>query len=132
MKIGEAARAAGVKISTLRFYERRGLVRPRTRTAADHRLYTHDDVRRLQFVRRAHALGFTLEEIHRFLELSTGGTPTHEDVAQIGHQKLEDLGRRIADLERMRRALTRLLAGGCDPNAACPIIASLTSEEASG
>lgn len=129
MTIGELARAAGVRTSTLRFYERRGLLRPSARTAAGYRQFTADDVARVQFVRRAQQLGFGLRELLQLLAMSQQQTIRRRDVAAAGTAKLAEIDQRIADLRRMRRAIAGLLALPCiDPGAACPIIASLAGE----
>jgi MerR family mercuric resistance operon transcriptional regulator len=126
MMIGELARTAGVPISTLRFYERRGLLRPAARSAAGYRHFTDDDAARVRFLRRAQQLGFGLAELAMLLRLSDQRTVRRRDIAGIGADKLADLDRRIADLRRMRRALAGLLAEPCiDLEAACPIIISL-------
>jgi MerR family mercuric resistance operon transcriptional regulator len=126
MTIGELAQAAAVRISTLRFYERRGLLRPAARTAAGYRVFSADDVARVRFLRRAQQLGFGLAELAQMLALSRQRTVRRRDIAAVGATKLAELDQRIADLRRMRRAVAGLLAQPCiDPEAACPIVASL-------
>ena len=128
MTIGELARSAGVRISTLRFYERRGLLGPTARTAAGYRLFSAADVARVQFLRRAQQLGFGLRELASLLAMSQQRTIRRRDLATAGAAKLAELDQRIADLRRMRRAIAGLLALPCiDPAAPCPIIASLAS-----
>ncbi|MCD6293527.1 MAG: MerR family transcriptional regulator, partial [Deltaproteobacteria bacterium] len=65
--IGKLARAVGVSTDTIRFYERRGLLSPPARTDANYRLYPEKDILRLQFIKRAKALGFTLNEVKELL-----------------------------------------------------------------
>jgi MerR family mercuric resistance operon transcriptional regulator len=126
MTIGQLANAAGVRISTLRFYERRGLLQPSARSAAGYRQFSGADVARVRFLRRAQQLGFSLAELADMLALSLQRTMRRRDVAVIGASKLAELDQRIADLHRVRRAIAGLLAQPCiDPDAACPIIASL-------
>jgi len=126
MTIGELARSAGVRISTLRFYERRGLLRAAARSAAGYRHFTADDVARVRFLRRAQELGFSLAELAVLLALSSQRTVRRRDLAGVGSSKLAEIDRRIADLRRMRRAIAGLLAQPCiDLEAACPIIAAL-------
>ena len=128
MTIGELARSAGVRISTLRFYERRGLLRAAARSAAGYRHFTPDDVARVRFLRRAQELGFGLAELGLVLALSRQRSVLRRDVAAAGATKLAEIDRRISDLRRMRRALAGLLAQPClDPEAPCPIIASLAA-----
>jgi MerR family mercuric resistance operon transcriptional regulator len=126
MTIGELARSAAVRISTLRFYERRGLLRPTARTAAGYRVFSAEDVARVRFLRRAQELGFGLAELAQMLALSHQRTVRRRDLAAVGATKLAELDQRIADLRRMRRAVAGLLSQPCiDPEAPCPIVASL-------
>src|SRR5713226_9186530 len=69
LTISRLAEAAGVELSTIRYYERRGLVRPDARRSSGYREYTNESVRRVRFIRHAQALGFTLEEIAGLLRL---------------------------------------------------------------
>ena len=75
LTIGRLANAAKVGIDTVRFYERAGLLRKPQRTAAGYRLYAESDVARLCFIRRAKALGFSLEEVGELLRLNDGEGP---------------------------------------------------------
>lgn len=133
MTIGELAEAAGVRISTLRFYERRGLLAPAARSAAGYRHFTADAVARVRFLRRAQELGFGLAELAMMLALSQQRTVKRRDLAGLGASKLAELDDRIADLRRVKRALVGLLAQPClDPEAACPLIAALAGAPAAG
>ena len=126
LRIGALARAAGVKLSTLRFYERRKLLVPLTRTESGQRLYGPDAAIRVRFIRRSQELGFTLREVSAVLAMSgLRGTPTRE-VARFAEEKVQAIDTRIDDLRRMRRAITTLMAEGfCGPDTVCPIQASL-------
>lgn len=126
MTITAAARAAGLKVSTLRFYERQGLVPAAARTDAGYRQYSGEEVRRLRFIRRAQELGFSLEEVGRFLHLSARGLPAPNELTQLGIEaKLGELDQRIEDLQRVRVALASVLAGAVDERLGCPIIGAL-------
>jgi DNA-binding transcriptional MerR regulator len=125
LTIQAAANAAGVKISTLRFYERQGLVEAGRRSSAGYRQYSLTEVRQLRFIRRAQELGFALEEIRRFLQLSALGPPQDEEAVRLGMAKLEDLSQRIADLSRMREALRSLMEGTHDQKLGCPVLSAL-------
>ena len=127
MKTAEAAHAAGIKISTIRFYERQGIIAAQTRSTSGYREFTDEEVARLKFIRRAQELGFTLAEIRNFLALSAQRVSLNKDVIQIGQEKLMELDRRIADLTRMRAALDKLLSNVCDisESVKCPVIHSL-------
>lgn len=131
MTIGELAKAAGVRISTLRFYERRGLLEASARSAAGYRYFTAEDVARVKFLRRAQELGFGLAELAVMLGLSRQRTVRRADLATAGTAKLAEIDDRIADLRRMRKALAGLLAQPCiDPEAACPLIGALAGQPA--
>ena len=122
LTIGELAAAGGVGVETIRFYQRRDLLRTPARGGGI-RHYSRDDVRRLRFIRQAQAAGFTLEEIRELLELDAG-----EDrgrARELAKARIEALDAKIADLQRARDALRRLArecgAGSTGP---CPILAS--------
>ena len=127
MKTAEAARAAGIKISTIRFYERQGIIAAQSRSDSGYREFTDEEVRRLKFIRRAQELGYSLAEIRNFMAFSAQRVPVNRDVLQVGKEKLADLDRRIQDLTRMRAALDGLLSNVCDisESTECPIIHSL-------
>src|ERR1044072_5631145 len=73
LRIGEVARRSGVGIEALRFYERRGLLGRPARTESNYRVYDESVLERLDFIRRAQAVGFTLDEIGEILAESAGG-----------------------------------------------------------
>jgi MerR family mercuric resistance operon transcriptional regulator len=127
LTIGKVARAAGVGVETVRYYERRGLVARPPRPPGSVRRYPDETVARLRFIRRAQALGFTLAEIQRLLAL---GNPRSCGRARaLAAEKLSLVRDRIAALERMRGALEALI-GRCDAargRVACPIIETLAA-----
>ena len=127
MKTAEAARAAEIKISTIRYYERQGIIAAESRSASGYREFTDEEVRRLKFVKRAQKLGFSLAEIRNFFALSSKRTLLNQDVLQMGQAKLADLDHRIQALTRMHVALDSLLSNVCDTSEAveCPIVRSL-------
>jgi DNA-binding transcriptional MerR regulator len=127
VRIGEVARAAGVGISTLRFYERRGLVEPLGRTGANYREYDEESVRRIKFIRRAQQLGFTLGEVVQFLALPRAGELTGDDVSGLVAGKLGEIDGRIRDLGRMREALVELATTGAAAEQ-CPVVAALVGD----
>lgn len=129
MGIGALAHRAGVRIDTVRYYERNGLLAPRRRLASGYRRYGATELSRLRFIRRAQALGFALKEIQELLNISS-----KRDVARVkraAQQKLADVERRIADLERMRAALAGLVDAcpGHGRAADCPILKALGEDE---
>lgn len=127
LSISELARRAGVGVETVRFYERQGLLEVPTRRASGYRQYTAEAVRRLQFIRRAKTLGFTLREIAELIALRLDPATTRAEVRQQAVAKLADIDARIRDLRQMREALRRLTAA-CDghgPLEGCPILEAL-------
>ncbi len=127
LKIGDVARQAELSIDAVRFYEREGLLGRVRRSAAGQRQYDDDTVRRLAFVRRATALGFSLAEVKSLLTLRVSSRMPCERVRERALTKLADIDRRIAELQEMRDALARL-ARGCESGAAtgsCPFLDEL-------
>lgn len=112
--IGELARAAGVNVETVRFYERRGLLRQPER-GDGYRRYPESDLDRLRFVRRAKVLGFTLAEITELLEAASAGAT--DDLVAAARDRLASVDVEIAALQDQRRrleALADVCAGGDD------------------
>jgi MerR family mercuric resistance operon transcriptional regulator len=131
MTIGELARRAGVKISTLRFYERQGFLAPARRTQGGYREFDENDVARVRYLKRGQQLGFALAELGALTRLSDEGLVMSGEIADLGRQKLEDIQERIDDLRRMQSALAELLAAQCiEPDVECPIIAALAESPA--
>ena len=125
MTIGDVADAAGVGVETVRYYERRGLVPQPGKTARVYRRYGADHVDRIRFIKRAQALGFSLEEVETLLKLEDG--TDRRSIRRIATARLEEIRRRIADLQRIR-VLSHLLHD-CETHAKahrCPIIAAIT------
>jgi MerR family transcriptional regulator, mercuric resistance operon regulatory protein len=122
LTIGELAAAGGVGVETIRFYQRRDLLRTPARGGGI-RHYGRDDVRRLRFIRQAQVAGFTLEEIRELLELDAGEDRSR--ARELAKVRIEALDGKIADLQRARDALRRLASecaeGSTGP---CPILTS--------
>ena len=117
---------SGVKIETIRFYERVGILPRAPRSAGRHRIYDRNLLKRLVFVRRSRELGFSLEEIRDLLRLVDGECHTCAEVKALTLEHLADVQRKIADLSRLKRTLTQVAAkcrGGRVPD--CPIIDTL-------
>lgn len=125
--IGEAARAAGVNIETLRYYERRGLVPVPPRSRANYRIYPPESVRLVRFVKRAQELGFTLSEIRELLAFRVGSDACCSDVREQARHKLHGIEAKIRSLQTMRQALSDLVerCSSDGPVAACPILEAL-------
>ncbi|MDN5871375.1 MAG: MerR family DNA-binding protein [Nitrococcus sp.] len=126
IRIGELAELSGIGKETIRFYERQSLLpRPR-RTASNYRRYPPEAVRRLQFIRRAKALGFTLDEIRELLSLQDANGDRAQ-VKRLTERKLSQIRARIVELSRMEDALSRMHAQCSGEGAVqgCPIIETL-------
>lgn len=128
MQIGEFAKRAGVNVQTVRYYERRGLLPEPQRTPSGYREYTRDSLERLQFIRRAQELGFTLSEIEELLDLRTDPSTTAAQVKARAEAKMEDIDTRIQDLRQIRHALQHLAGqcrGGSGPTGDCPLLEAM-------
>ena len=131
MKIGELAKRSGVGIDTVRFYERQGLLPKARRLASGYRVYDPGDVKRLRFVRRAKALGFTLEEIRDLLALSDHRDDDMAALKGLATEKLADVQAKLAELSRIREGLETLVVAcpGHGALAQCPILNALSEDE---
>jgi MerR family copper efflux transcriptional regulator len=132
MKIGELAKRSGVAIDTVRYYERERLLPPAHRLASGYRTYGADDVKRLQFVRRAKNLGFTLPEIRDLLALSGRREDDMGSLKRAASDKLTDVEAKLAELTRIRDGL-RTLVDACPGHGAlaqCPILHALVEDKA--
>lgn len=129
MTIGRLAKAAGVKIDTIRYYERHGLLPRAPRRESGYREYEADDVARLSFIRRAKELGFSLADIAELLSLSNERRDVR-GVKRKAEEHLADVERKIAELKRVQRGLKTLIDAcpGHGDLAACPIVAALTAD----
>jgi DNA-binding transcriptional MerR regulator len=107
--IGQLARAAGVPTSTVRYYERIGLLQPETRTAGNYRLYAEEALKRVHFIRAAQATGFTLEDITALLPLQDATPDVCQDVQSLIVERLGDLEKRMAGLRHVQRVLKTTL-----------------------
>ncbi|MES2898518.1 MAG: Cu(I)-responsive transcriptional regulator [Pseudomonadota bacterium] len=126
LNIGDTAKASGVTAKMIRHYESIGLITPAPRTDAGYRVYTERDVQVLQFVHRARALGFSLEQIKTLLALWQDKGRASKDVRAMARQHIAELDRKIADMQSMRRTLASL-ASAChgDDRPDCPILDDL-------
>ena len=127
--IGALAKRAGVRIDTVRYYERSGLLAPQTRLPSGYRRYGAVELARLRFIRRAQTLGFSLKETQELLALSSRRHVAR--VKRAAQQKLADVERRMAELERVRSGLATLIAAcpGHGRAADCPILNALGGED---
>ena len=125
MSIGGLSTATGVNAETIRYYERTRLLPAPPRSAGGRRLYGPEDVARLAFVRRARALGFSLDEVRRLLQLSEGGGRSCPEARALALAHLAEVRAKIADLKRMEATLAQAAAACGEGADACPVIEAL-------
>ena len=126
MWIGEAAEQAGVNVQTLRYYERRGLLPRAARRASGYREFPDDAVRIVRFIKRAQDLGFSLDEVEELLRLRRQPGRTRTRTRSVADEKIRQIDQKIAELDRMKRALQTLVHSCRDGEALeCPIIEAL-------
>jgi MerR family mercuric resistance operon transcriptional regulator len=132
LTIGKVAKKAGVNIETIRYYERQGLItRPLRKQskwgAPGYRHYPAETVKRIQFIRHAKELGFSLKEIAELLSLRIEQNITCGDVRKRADVKIADIEERILNLQRMKNALSKLAkeCKGKGPVSECPILEAL-------
>lgn len=109
ISIGELAKATGTKVETIRYYEGIGLLSKPARTAGNYRSYAPDHLTRLGFIRRSRDLGFSLDEVRDLLRLSDDRGRSCDEVDTIAKTHLDDVERKIADLEKLRKELKGLI-----------------------
>jgi DNA-binding transcriptional MerR regulator len=105
--VSDLALSAGIKPDTVRFYEKLGLIPKPNRTVSGYRTYPPDTVKRVRFIRRAQALGFTLAEIGQILRLRESGKPPCDSVIRMAEDHLRATDRELAKLKSFRDALFR-------------------------
>src|SRR5262249_33807746 len=106
-RIGAVAKAGGVGVQTLHYYERLGLLPKPERSAANYRLYPPDVVRRVQFIKKAQAIGMTLEETKQVLDLKDHGREPCRQVAELGEKHLREIEARLKQLRTYRDAVAQ-------------------------
>ena len=122
LTIGKLARASGVGVETVRFYQREGLMRTPPKSGG-FRHYSAEDLRRLSFIRQAKTAGFTLAEIRELLELDAG--EDRNRARELARSRIKALDARIADLKNARGALERLAKECAEGSSGpCPILTS--------
>jgi MerR family transcriptional regulator, mercuric resistance operon regulatory protein len=127
LTIGRLARAAGVHVETIRYYQRRGLLATPRRPPGGVRRYPPEALARLRFIRRAQQLGFSLREVRELLALGAGAC---DDTRRLAEHRLADIEARLADLGRMRSSLKKLISAcRTAQHATCPIVASLGADD---
>src|SRR5436309_5650165 len=110
LKAGAVAKAAGVGVQTLHYYERLGLLQKAKRSAANYRLYAPEAARRVRFIKKAQTLGLTLEETKQILDLKDHGREPCRKVAELGAKHLREIDARLTQLRAYRRALAQAVS----------------------
>ncbi len=133
--ISRAAKAAGVGVETIRFYQRRGLIeQPRRPGNTGYRHYSIDVIRRVRFIRKAQEIGFSLREIEELLWLRSDPAADCADVREKAAAKVKDVDGKIAELKKIRAALKKVIAT-CPGEGAlegCTILDALHQVEQAG
>lgn len=126
--IGEASRLAGVSAKMIRHYESIGLIPEAARTFAGYRLYSDADVHRMQFIKRARTLGFSIKQIEALLSLWDDRSRASADVKRLAKAHAAELAQRIEEMQAMQRTL-ETLARRCqgDNRPDCPILDDLAN-----
>ncbi|MFT3847375.1 MAG: Cu(I)-responsive transcriptional regulator [Propionivibrio sp.] len=131
MNIGEAAKASGVSAKMIRHYESVRLLPPASRTFSGYRQYSENDVHTLRFIGRSRDLGFSIEEIGDLLSLWQDRARPSREVKSLASRHLDELDRKIGELQSMKRALATLVT--CchgDERPDCPILENLAGDGA--
>lgn len=127
MNIKDVSQRAGIPAKTIRYYEEIGLIRP-LRSANGYRAFRESDLHKLAFLARARGLGFSIEDCRRLLALYEDRSRASADVKVLAQSHLEDIARKIAELQAMQATLAELVtacAGDARPD--CPILKGLES-----
>jgi DNA-binding transcriptional MerR regulator len=110
LKIGEVSRRSGIGVEALRFYERSGLLGRPGRTTSGYRMYDPEVLERLDFIKRAQVLGFSLDEIKQVIAEKRAGQSPCAEVREIVRQRLRELDERMLEMRRYRKELAAALA----------------------
>jgi MerR family copper efflux transcriptional regulator len=131
MNIGEVSQRSGVPAKTIRYYESIGLIRAADRRDNNYRDYSDSDVQTLRFINRARGLGFSVKEVGALLTLWHDKRRASHDVKALALRHVEEIDRKIEELQGMRRTLVGL-ADKChgDDRPDCPILEDLASGKA--
>lgn len=128
--IGKLAKAAGVNIQTVRYYERRRLLSATARKPSGYRLYGEEALQRLRFIKNAQSLGFTLQEIAELLNLRVNTAARCADVKRKAQAKLAGIEEKVRALKALTHALRHLIEA-CQaglPTDRCPVLIALQDE----
>lgn len=123
---GQLAAQTGCNLETVRYYEKEGLLPKPRRSEKGYRIYTNEDVKRLNFIRRCRELGFTVTKIQELLSLVDQHNYTCDDISRMTQTQILDVKGKIADLNRILKTLQNMskqCSAGNNPD--CPILDAL-------
>ncbi|MBF8436115.1 MerR family transcriptional regulator [Halanaerobiaceae bacterium Z-7014] len=129
--IGELADRVEINIETIRYYEREGIIPEPPRNKSGYRIYSREDITRLEFIKTAKMLGFSLQEISELLSLSVDQDSDFKEVRRRVQEKVEVIDKKIENLKRMRKILTELITA-CDTEKTtdrCPILKGIEEKK---
>jgi MerR family mercuric resistance operon transcriptional regulator len=131
--ISQLAKAADVPASTVRYYERVGLMEPEARSAGNYRLYGEDSLRKLKFIRAAQAIGFALDDVKALLSVPDRGAASCQVVQPLIEERLAEVAQRLKDLRHVQKVLTEALrrCRESERSGSCHVLASLRESSAS-
>ncbi len=128
LTIGKIAAQSSLTTDAIRYYEKEGLIAPPQKSEAGYRLYNHDALRRLHFIKHARECGFSLAEIQRLLTLQHSDVSCCSDVRKLAVEKKMQLETKIRDMKEMSAALDTLIIGchaDAQPVDQCTILSAL-------
>jgi len=131
IKIGDIAKKLGINIQTIRYYERIGMIAKPERSLSGYRYFTEDFVKRIEFIKKAQQIGFSLDEIKELLKLKVSSSKNSKRVREKTEQKLNLIDKKLARLTALKKVLKELVSvcekkGTTQP---CPILQSLDEED---
>lgn len=130
MPIGKLSKLAGVKVTTIRYYESIGLIREPLRSDSGRRLYAEEAVQELSFIRHSRDLGFSIDSIEGLLDLQSRPDQDCSDVERIARGQLGEVQKRLIQLQALEAELKRMIKG-CNGGVVgtCKIMAALNDHE---
>ena len=124
ISIGEVSKRAGVTVQAIRFYERKGLIPKALRKESGYRQFSPETVKRLEFIKNAKCLGFTLKEVSQFLALADGVSTDCREIQDFTAEKITEIEQKIRRLNSLKEVLVEGVkrCPGEGPISVCPII----------
>lgn len=126
--IGVASRQSGVGIETIRYYERENIVPKAERTASGRRVYNHEAIARLRFIRRCRDHGFSIADSRTLMALAKNNDTGCSTALEVGTRHLGEVRRKIAELKKLEAALEELAANCANGRVHCPMLDVLTGD----